>query len=213
MGRNRKSDRERLLKLIDGAPSAATGTARGESVEAVKGAPDAFHRLRSGVDAAMDGLRRGASGEGMALAWINRGLIAALVGIVIYGLFDLGTALTRANKAPSLSTQAPRTPGPALPASSGALGNFGNIFDQGRVDAGDGTLPVPGNAAAATSVSGLRLVGVDWGGDEPVALVEDKETHKTYFRKKDEKVGEWQVVRILRKKVVLSGPGGETELQ
>lgn len=207
MARNRKSDRERLLKLIDGAPAAETGAAREET------AGTATKRVRMGFDAIVSGLRRGSFDKGVVLLWVNRGLVAALACIVIYGLFDLSRALTGANKVPALvlpAVQAVSRPA-VVAASSAALSSFAGIFDQARVAGGSQASSAA--PAEQESASGLRLVGVDWGGDEPVALVEDKATGKTYFKKKDEKVGEWQVIRILRKKVVLSGPGGETEIQ
>ncbi len=208
MARDRKSDRERLLKLIDGAP-AETGAVHAETpASPVK-------RIRTGFEAMMGGLRRGNFDKGTTLLWVNRGLVAALACVVIYGLVDLTRALSAANKPPVAARPGVQAASrPAASVSSAEIAGFAGIFDQGRVAGGAQASSSAASAAEPQeSVSGLRLVGVDWGGDEPVALVEDKATGKTYFKKKDEKVGEWQIARILRKKVVLSGPGGETEIQ
>lgn len=59
-----------------------------------------------------------------------------------------------------------------------------------------------GTESAVATVMSFKLVGVDWGGD-PVAMIEDTQSGKTYFAKKDTSVREYKVVDILRDRVIL----------
>ena len=58
----------------------------------------------------------------------------------------------------------------------------------------------------------LKLVGVDWGGN-PVALIEDTKTGKTYFVKKGESVKELTVLEIFRDSVKLRYDNTTVELK
>ena len=48
----------------------------------------------------------------------------------------------------------------------------------------------------------LKLVGVDWSSD-PVALIEDSRSGKTYFAKKNDSVNDAKVKQIMKDKVVI----------
>lgn len=60
--------------------------------------------------------------------------------------------------------------------------------------------------------TGLRLVGVDYS-DPPVALLEDLKTGKTYFAKTNDRVKNVKIQQILKNKIVVSLNGKTMELQ
>lgn len=60
---------------------------------------------------------------------------------------------------------------------------------------------------------GLRLVGVDSSDASPVALLEDIKTGKTYFARANEKVGGARVKQVQKNKVVVSYRGKNVELR
>ncbi len=57
----------------------------------------------------------------------------------------------------------------------------------------------------------LDLVGISWSKD-PVAMIEDSKTKKTYFLKKGMKINKFKIEDILKDRVILSFEGGEIEL-
>jgi hypothetical protein len=59
---------------------------------------------------------------------------------------------------------------------------------------------------------GLRLVGVDWS-DTPVALLEDLKSGKTYFVKKNERIKNVRVKQIQKDRVLISAHGQDVELR
>lgn len=74
-------------------------------------------------------------------------------------------------------------------------------------------LPKNGEGIAADDENGgLRLVGVDWD-DSPVALLEDTRTGKTYFAKRNDRVKNAKVKEIEKNKVIISVNGKTVELK
>lgn len=72
------------------------------------------------------------------------------------------------------------------------------LFNPQRIEILEAKTEIPSGGTPA----GLKLVGVDWGGN-PVALIEDTKTGKTYFVKKGESVKESRVMEIFRDGVTL----------
>ena len=60
-------------------------------------------------------------------------------------------------------------------------------------------------------VKDLRLVGIAWS-EEPVAMIEDTATKKTYFLKSGESINDFKIDNILKDRVVLSFEGETIEL-
>ena len=81
--------------------------------------------------------------------------------------------------------------------------------------------PKEGEAAAAQPAStapavnqmmaSLKLVGISWG-EEPLAMIEDSESTRTYFVKKGGEVKGMKVQAISKEKVTLTYEGQEAEL-
>ncbi len=59
--------------------------------------------------------------------------------------------------------------------------------------------------------SSLKLVGISWG-NEPLAMIEDSESTRTYFVKKGGEVKGMKVQEISKEKVTLTYEGQEAEL-
>ncbi|TSA56667.1 hypothetical protein D4R42_03125 [bacterium] len=72
------------------------------------------------------------------------------------------------------------------------------LFNPQRIELLEAKTEIPSGGTPA----GLKLVGVDWGGN-PVALIEDTQTKKTYFVKKGESIKESRVLEIFRDRVSL----------
>lgn len=60
-------------------------------------------------------------------------------------------------------------------------------------------------------VKDLSLVGISWG-KEPIAMIEDNKTKKTYFLKKGMRINRFKIEDILKDRVILSFEGEEIEL-
>ena len=72
--------------------------------------------------------------------------------------------------------------------------------------------PLPSNAPIINQMmSSLKLVGISWG-DEPLAMIEDAESTRTYFVKKNGEVKGMKVREISKDKVTLTYEGQEAEL-
>jgi len=60
-------------------------------------------------------------------------------------------------------------------------------------------------------VSDLDLVGISLD-DEPMAMIENKKEEKTFFLKKGDKIGEFEIEEIQENKVILNFKGNKIEL-
>lgn len=60
-------------------------------------------------------------------------------------------------------------------------------------------------------IKDLNLVGVSWG-EEPMAMIEDKQEKKTYFLKKGDTINQFKIEDILTDRVILSFEGEKIEL-
>lgn len=63
----------------------------------------------------------------------------------------------------------------------------------------------------ATLIGELRLVGISWG-EEPQAMIEEKNTKKTYFLKTGDTVNKLKIETIYKDRVILTYDGQKTEL-
>jgi len=57
----------------------------------------------------------------------------------------------------------------------------------------------------------LKLVGISWGR-EPIVMIENKNEKKTYFLKKEDRIGQFKVKNILEDRVILEYNGELIEL-
>ena len=77
----------------------------------------------------------------------------------------------------------------------------------------DEVSPIASAVSEDESGVGLRLVGVDTSDASPVALLEDIKTGKTYFARANEKIKDARVKQIQKNKVMVSYHGKNVELR
>ena len=215
MGSKKRSDRERLLKLIDGDAATFKNIQSRKGIKIIsKKIKELLFLIKQRLKKTLRKLRKGEiSFSLLNLASFNKILIAILSIMVIYLVFDFASSFLR--KEEVLHAQRPpagragTTPNHDKPASGQAqiakLSPVGYYLDQaGGKDlfSSQRIELVKGETLSEPPATGLKLVGVDWGGI-PVAMIEDIQTQKTYFVKKGESIKELTVMEIFRDRVKL----------
>ncbi len=211
MANKRYSERERLFKLIRGDENTLKNIQRRKGLEisskqlkefvffVKQKLLEIFHKLRKGE----------ISFPKLNLLLLNKVLMGILSIMVIYFVFDFASGVFL-QKEVIYSAQR-TTPNHGKPASGQAqmaklsplsyyLGQVGGkeLFNPKRIE----LIKAKAWASSAEPIANLKLVGVDWGGN-PVALIEDTKTQKTYFVKKGESVKDLMVMEIFRDRVRL----------
>jgi type II secretory pathway component PulC len=69
----------------------------------------------------------------------------------------------------------------------------------------------PVSIASADLIKDINLVGIV-SGEEPQAIIEDKKSQKTYYLKKSQFIGDFQVEEVLEGRIVLNYNGKKYEL-
>ena len=174
---NNASDRERLLKLIDGAPETLKEISlRPVEAPVTKPQTPAF-TWKARAARVYEKVRAAVTVPATDRGFPMKTALVFLAGVlaVVYLFSFFSGARNSADNAPAAA----------------ALGE------------------VPAEKVEAL---GLRLVGVDWG-EQPVALIEDTRTGKTYFVRRNDSVKDARVKQILRNKVVLGYRNSSVVLQ
>ncbi len=237
MVQHKPTPEEQLLKLIEN-PGGASGSKGPEAEKpGKKGASRPplnfsamFGKLSGAVQYWRQSLqKKNAAGGGVAVSletvldikWINRALIVTVILVVGYLLIDL--TLFKPGR-PRFMNQVGVTD--AVFPVRGDLGGTQDVsyYLQGLrrrnpfLDAGTAT-PAPseeepasrGNEEVMEKIQGIRLVGISWG-DEPLAMVEDSSTGRTYFLKKNQEFHGVKVQEIQKQKIIVTYEGQEAEL-
>ena len=208
------SERERLFKLIRGDENTLKDIQRRKSLEigskklkeftflTKQNLLEIFHKLRKGE----------ISFSKPNLPFLNKALIGILSIMVIYLVFDFVSAILSGNAMVSPANYVKQKE-----ASLAKLSPLGYYLD--RIGGKDLFSPqrialvkAKAEISSGEPYTGLKLVGVDWGGN-PVALIEDTKTQKTYFVKKGESVKELKVMEIFRDRVTLRYDNKVVELK
>jgi type II secretory pathway component PulC len=58
-------------------------------------------------------------------------------------------------------------------------------------------------------MNNLKLVGISWSSSEPLAMIEDNTTGRTYFLKQGQEINELKVQAISKEKVTVTYEGEE----
>ncbi len=180
-----ESDRERLLRLIDGGPEVLKQVQEerqpepeekksAATVPATPISPEPERKKETIFDQAKAFLSRARWKNLIPLIKIT--LVFFFVVVAIRSAFDFIQSFKKSEKVSS--------PSPA------------------------GTNLTP----ADDSGIGLRLVGVDWS-EAPVALLENLKSGKTYFARKNDKINGAQVKQIFKDKVLVTFHGKTMELR
>lgn len=147
--------------------------------------------------------------HGMSL--ITKSLLAVLVILIGYGIVDLLAHLIIVKAPVPVVTMGPVQNTSNPPASLEPVNQYvdtiarSDVFNPQRITDAPAESPVeqPGISGA------LKLVGIDWD-DEPVAMIEDVQSGKTYFAKENTFIKDIKVLRIQQDKVTISR-GNTTE--
>ena len=177
------SDRERLLRLIDGGADVL------KEVQQQREEPAAEKKPVTVVPTAAGAAKPAPADIAFSLKrwWLKSGLKTSSIIKLFLALTLLAVAVYSFTNVVRSMGKADKTASSAAPAVS-----------QER-DLGENGI-------------GLRLVGVDWG-DDPVALLEDLKTGRTYFAKKNDKIKDARIKQIAKDKVTVFFRGKNMELR
>lgn len=199
------SERERLLKLIDSDEKTGRSVKRDDRVVApATKLSKTFAIPRSGIKSLP--LVVGACvspAHGMSL--VTKSLLILLVLLMGYGMVDLMANLMIV-KAPmpvkaTGTMRNPSNPAPSLEPVDHYVDTIAqsDVFNSQRINGA----PVESSVEEAGISGPLKLVGIDWD-NEPVAMIEDVQSGKTYFAKENTFIKDIKVLKIQKEKVTIS---------
>ncbi len=239
MVQRKPTPEEQLLKLIEGGNASEAGGASAPSgKKPARGPLFNIGRLTGMIDYWKQALRKKSQdGGGTATAvlpfsftldikWANRAL-AVMVGMALFYLM-MDLIFMRPGRRDFLSSVATSDPvfsvlktGVEDSAKDAAFyqdaARKRNPFlAAGTVESTGAQAPAPEDAAGAPNpladaLASLKLVGISFG-EEPLAMVEDVATGRTFFLKKGQEVKGMKVQEIGKEKVVVTYEGQEGEL-
>ena len=235
MAERKPTPEEQLLKLIENPEADAKGeggSARAGTKTAKKSGVGfgGLGKLRGALDYARAGFKKktGAAGPRppLALKKFNHVLLALVLASGIYLVMDL---MVLRSKEPHFLAEV--STGDAVYPVTEELGKGAprelsyykeaamrrNPFlppAQPQVPgapAADMAVPAPPSSKLAELLQGLKLVGISWGA-EPLAMIEDAATGRTYFLKRGQEMKGVKVQAISKEKVTVTYEGEEGEL-
>ena len=194
MEKPKVSDRERLLKLIDGDSAEWKDARRARQL----------FELKSKFLSFLNPSQLEARSSFLKITII---LAIVLAGIVFFIGWDLFHSPAAVDSVPAAEVKEPADEVPAEDRSPVmgtredylAAAGSADLFNPERIKA---ARPVP-ERNWQTDAADLKLVGVDWG-DHPVALIEDIQAKKTFFVKAGDQLKGFKVNEVFRDRVVLS---------
>ena len=203
----RHSERERLFKLIRGDEDTSKALQRRKSLEiglkklkeltflTKQSLLEFFHKLRKGE---ISFSKLSFSTVRMVLVGILSIMFVYLVSDFASGVFlqkEVTFSAQRRTQDAQRTTQIVK-----LSPLDYYLSQIGgkDLFSPQRIE----LIKAKGEIPSGQPTAGFKLVGVDWGGN-PVALIEDTQTQKTYFVKKGDSIKELMVMEIFRDRVKL----------
>jgi hypothetical protein len=197
------SERERLLRLIDSGEKGvdASKHERHAPEHALKISKGSSHAGAKALSFSLGA--HGAMSSGMSLVAKSLGVVLVLV--IGYGIVDL-LAYLMITKTPSPVTATapvwtPHQPSAPLAPVSPYEDKFAksDVFNPLRISEVPAEIPVEQEGVTGP----LKLVGIDWD-EEPVAMLEDTQSGKTYFAKKDTSIKDIKVLNIQQDRVTIS---------
>lgn len=206
------SERERLLRLIDGDAKVAAAVEQGGrfSEQAIK-LPKVLSRSGGrALSPRLDAYDPLASGMSLAakVLWV---LLALIMG---YGAIDLMAhfLITKTYVPVMVEGTVPNGRNALVPLDP--LERYeeaftkSDVFNPQRISEAPVVAPVEPEGISGA----LKLVGIDWD-EEPVAMIEDVQSGKTYFLKKDTSLKDIKVINIQQDKVTISRGNVVTEIK
>lgn len=74
------------------------------------------------------------------------------------------------------------------------------------------SIPKPQSEKMAKLIQSIKLVGISWSGGNPLAMIEESETGKTYFLRQGQEINGLKVQSIDKEKAIVTYEGEETPL-
>ena len=151
---------------------------------------------------------------------MNSALAVVLLALAVYASADAYLSWRRLKMTPKLNFQSEKTQVDAVPQSAGLKDSAyylnevmeRDIFKDGAIAKVEKTKEVA-TVDANEATKNLSLVGISWSAN-PDVIIEDKESHRTYFVKRGQMVGEnVRVEAVFKDHVILSNEGEEFELR
>ncbi len=211
------SPEEKLLRLIRGEKKQKDKPAA-EKIEPAKVSPPPPPAEMPPVK--LQGAGKPVGGRAQYFKVVNSALVAVLVLIIVFFLFDIVTSKIRPRAEQDAAKGGERAAPPAVEdASHPAAAPFSAYADVGKRELFKPLRSDAQEKAASqrTSVSGqdklkdLSLIGIV-AGDKPQAVIEDRKIQKTYFLNKGQSVNQMIVEDILEDRVILDFEGEKLEL-
>ena len=200
------TDRERLLKLIDGDAAALKEVRKRNPIKVVlRALNELIFLVKQGSQKTFQKLGKGEILlSGPNISFLKKALAVILSVMVIYVIFDfIGVTLIKKGEVvlPIGEVIPKKAPIARLSTLSYYLGEMAgkDIFNPQRIALAKKNEEALSSGSTSTE---FKLAGVDWT-EEPVALIEDVQTQKTHFVKKGEFVKGLKVIEISRNSVKL----------
>ena len=235
MVQRKPTPEEQLLKLIenpDAGPQAGTPAKPGASKKTGRGASFSFGKLPGFLDYFKNSFGSKKSSGGVALSVdiksVNKVLVLLVFVSVIYLFVDL--LFLKSGQADFLSQVGTSDPVyPLMESDAGQepleLASYMNTLrtrnpflpppaPQDMVVTPEEEFtaqPSQSEGGLTDALQGLKLVGVSWA-KEPLAMIEDIATGKTYFVRRGQEVKGVKIQTVLKEKVVVTYNGQEGEL-
>lgn len=206
MANKRHSERERLFKLIRGDENTLKDIQRRKSLEiGSKKLKEVTFFVKQKLLELFRKLRKGEIPFSKPNLFSVRVVLVGILSVMfIYFVFDFASGVFLQKEVMLSAPPFAKASGQAQIARLSPLGYYldriggKDLFSPQRIK----LVKAKGEISSGEPYTGLKLVGVDWGGN-PVALIEDTKTQKTYFVKKGESVKDLKVMEIFRDRVKL----------
>jgi len=199
------TDRERLIKLIDGDAGVLKEMRKRSPIKiALEAFRELVYSINQGTREIFQKLRKGEfSLLRLNLISLRKALMVILPVMFVYLVCDfVGATLFKKSKIvlPAQGAASQESSIRGLSPLNYYLGEIAgkDIFNSQRIM----LVKAKESDSLAQPNSGLKFVGADWG-ENPVVLIEDAQTGKTYFVKKGDSVKDFKVTEIFRDRAIL----------
>ena len=207
--------RERLLKLIGGDTAALKEARKRNGIKtALRAFNELIYLVKQGTREIFQKLRKGEfSLSRLNLISLKKALMVILPVMFVYLVCDfVGATLFKKSKIvfPAQGAASEESSIRGLSPLNYYLGEIAgkDIFNSQRIM----LVKAKGSDSLAQPNFGLKFVGADWGVN-PVVLIEDVQTGKTYFVKKGDSVKDFKVTEIFRDRAILRHGNKVVELK
>ena len=214
------SPEEKLLRLIRGEKK-QKDKLPAEKTEPPKFSPPVPASPAEMPAVKLQGAGKPADGRARHFKIVNSALVAVLILIIVFFIFDIVTSklsppserrLAKVEERAALpAAEDVNRPAQAAPFSAYADVGKRELFKPLRSDAQEKAASQRTSESAQDKFKDLSLIGIV-AGEKPQAIIEDKKIQKTYFLNKGQSVNQLTVEDILEDRVILDFEGEKLEL-